>query len=112
MIIIGIPELKFPSYEKLKELRNNKEYEFIIFETGIDGTYGRFTLYEDGKNTIIFDLIEDGYSDKNSYTMIRNFTQRGYKQVCVRAQNCYNDLFKALKNGNDCSWMWEFEYRG
>ena len=48
-------------------------------------------------------------ASKNNYTMIKNFTQRGYRQVCGRAQNCYNDLFKALKNGNDCSWMWEIE---
>lgn len=109
MIKEGIPALKFPSYEKLKELKKDKEYEFDIFYTGIPITYGRFTLYEDGKNLIIFDLIEDGYSDKNEYTMIRNFTTRGYKQVCARAQNCYNDLFSALKNGNDCSWTWELE---
>ena len=109
MIKAGIPVLQFPSYEKLKKLNKDEEYEFILFNTGIDGTYGRFTVYEDGKNVVIFDLIEDGYCGKNSYTMIRNLNSRGYKQVCARAQNCYNDLFNALKNGNDCSWTWEFE---
>ena len=57
MIKKGIPELKFPPYEKIKALDKNKEYEFILFYTGITETYGRFTVHEDGKRKIIFDLI-------------------------------------------------------
>ena len=109
MVKKGIPELKFPAYENIKKLNKNREYEFIIFRTGIEDTYGRFTVHEDGHRKIIFDLIEDGYSDKNSYTMKRRITKKEYEEICNHAQNCYNDLFKALISGADCSWSWEFE---
>lgn len=103
-----IPRLKFPTYEQLKSLDKNKEYEIILFVTGIENTYGRITINEDGKRQIIFDLVEDGYINKNDYTIIKSFDRKNYKTICYQAQRCYDDLYKALKNGNDCSWMWEF----
>ena len=109
MIKQGIPELVFPSYDKIKALDKNKEYEFILFDTGINETYGRFIIHEDGRRSIVFDLIEGGYSDCNRYTMKRRITKKEYKEICIHAQNCYNDIFLALKNGNDCSWTWEFD---
>ena len=52
--------------------------------------------------------MEDGYINKNDYTVIKSFDKKNYKTICYQAQRCYDDLYKALKNGNDCSWMWEF----
>lgn len=104
-----IPRLKFPTYEQLQSLDKDKEYEIILFVTGIGETYGRITINEGGKRQIIFDLIEDGYCDKNSYTMVKSFGKKNYKTICYHAQRCYDDLYKALKNGSNCSWMWEFD---
>lgn len=103
-----IPRLTFPTYEQIKELDKDTEYEIILFITGIEDTYGRITLNEGGKRQIIFELIEDGYSDKNSYTMIKKFDKKNYKTICYHAQRCYDDLYKALRNGSNCSWMWKF----
>lgn len=109
MIKKGIPELKFPPYEKIKALDKNKEYEFILFYTGITETYGRFTVHEDGKRKIIFDLIEDGYSDTNDYTMSRRITKKEYQEICNHAQNCYNNLFSILEKSANNSKEWIFD---
>lgn len=107
MLKKDVPEVKFPPYEKIKKIY--EEIEIIVFRTGFPNTYGRFIINEDNRRKIVFDLIEDGYSEMNDYTMIRRITKKDYEEICNHAQNCYNDLFLALKNGNDCSWTWEFD---
>ena len=108
MIKKGIPSVKFPTYEQIKQLDKNKEYEIILFVTGIENSDGRFIVNEDGKRNILFELIENGYCECNYYTMRRRITKKEYAQICVHAQICYNDLFKAMENGADCSWLWNF----
>lgn len=109
MIKEGIPSVKFPSYEQIKNLDKNKESEIILFVTGIENSYGRFIVNEDGKRKIVFELIENGYCECNYYTMTRRITKKEYKAICVHAQNCYNDIFKALQNGADSSFLWNFD---
>lgn len=105
----GVPQLKFPSYEDIFKLDKNKEYEFILFETGIMDSYGRFVVHENGKRKITFEFIEDGYSDRNDYTMTRRITKKEYEEICIRAQICYNKLFEKLYKSSDSSKTWKFD---
>ena len=112
MLEINVPQICFPDYNKMKKLRNDKEYIFSLFDLGINNIYGRFTLYEDFSNLIHFDLIVDGYSETNFYGISYKFNEENYKKICNHAQDCYNRLFCEFYYSSQTSWRWDFYFNG
>ena len=104
---VEIPRLKFPAWEMLKDLPREDEIILILFAFDSIMVYGRFTLFEDGGNRIFFDVMEEGYSDKNCLGISEQFTKKGYANICSHAQEVYEQLVKELLR--DCSWMWQSE---
>ena len=111
-INILIPKICFPDYNKMKELKKDKEYIFSLFELGTNNIYGRFTLYEDFTNLIRFDLIINGYSGENSWEVSYKFNKDNYKKICNYAQDCYNYLFSQLYYSSQSTWHWDFYFNG
>ena len=95
--------------EKIQSIKKDDEREIIVFYTCFSNTYGRFIVNYEGKRQILFELIEDGLSERNEYTMIKRMTKKEYEEICARAQNCYNKLIQDMFNGHDCSWTWNFD---
>lgn len=115
-------ELKFPSYEWLKalplkrkymhtsrdgdswEMEEHCEYTFRIFDTPVY-VYGQFSYNEDDSKSIYFDVMENGYSDKNSFGLALKFNKKNYNEICKHAQKVYEMFYNELDK--DESWQWD-----
>ena len=115
-------QLKFPPYDWLKALpKKHKvirttrdgemfgdveycEYYFTLFDTPTS-VRGRLTYNEDGSGMVYFDVMEDGYCDRNYLGMHVKFTKKNYEAVCSHAQAVYEDFQRELSK----SWSWQWE---
>lgn len=101
-------KLKFPSYEYIKSLPKNEEYDWLLFETPTS-VYGRISYNEDSSGYIYFDVVEGGYVEKNSLGLALKFNKKNYKDICNRAQEVFEEFYRRLDQ--DCSNIWEREAR-
>jgi thymidylate synthase ThyX len=118
-----VKELKFPSYEWLKALplkrtRTHKdtisgklyeeeehcEYKFNLFDTPVFA-YGQLSYNEDDSRYIYFDVMENGYSNMNSYGLELKFNKKNYQKLCKHAQEVYEMFYRELDK--DMSWQWD-----
>lgn len=116
-------QLKLPPYEWLKALplkctctyTNRKtgetfegeehcEYKFTIFDTPVF-VYGQLSYNEDDSRYIYFDVMENGYSNMNSYGLELKFNKENYQKICKHAQEVYEMFYKELDK--DLAWQWE-----
>lgn len=102
-------KLKLPTWDDIKNLPRDNEYILILFDFDSIYVYGRITLFEDCTNRIHFDVMEGGYSDKNSLGLSKPFTKKGFSEICKHAQKVYEQLIKELLS--DRSWMWQEEIK-
>ena len=104
-------QLKFPPYEYIKSLPREfkdsdmfHEYKWTLFDTPVR-VYGRFSYNEDASGWIFFDVMEDGYCDRNNLGMRCKFNKANYAKICKHAQRVYEDFYRELDK--DYSWQWE-----
>ena len=116
-------ELKFPSYEWLKALplkrevmrkdsisgklykdEEHCEYKFTLFDTPVY-VYGQLSYNEDDSKYIYFDVMENGYSNMNSYGLELKFNKKNYQKLCKHAQEVYEMFYRELDK--NMSWQWE-----
>ena len=116
-------KLKFPPYEWLKALPLKREvirkdtfsgkqyketepceYRFTLFDTPV-GAWGQFSYNEDDSRFIYFDVMEDGYSNMNTYGMELKFNKVNYEKICKHAQEIYEMFYRELEA--DQSWQWD-----
>lgn len=69
-------KLNLPTWDDIKNLPRDNEFILILFYFDSISVHGRMTLFEDERNTIFFDVMEGGYSDKNSLGLSRPFTKK------------------------------------
>lgn len=114
-------KLNFPSYEWLKALPLKRtyistdingnayereepcEYRFTLFDTPVFA-YGQFSYNEDDSKFIYFDVMENGYSNMNTYGLAVKFNKENYKKICKHAQEIYDMFYRELDK--DMSWQW------
>lgn len=106
---INILKLTFPSWEEIKSLPNDREYDLIVFGFDSIRIYGQIALFEDYCDSIFFDVMEHGYSNENTLGLVEKFTKTGYGRICKHAQKTYEKLLKELLA--DRSWIWKSEIR-
>lgn len=117
-----VKSLNFPSYEWLKTLplkrtyisssidgnayerEEHCEYKFTLFDTPVRA-YGQFSYNEDDSRYIYFDVMENGYSNMNTYGLGVKFNKENYKKICKHAQKIYEMFYRELDK--DLSWQWE-----
>jgi hypothetical protein len=116
-------QLKLPPYEWLKALplkrtvtykdretgeswedEEHCQYSFTIFDTPVF-VYGRLSYNEDDSRRIYFDVIENGYTGLNDYSLGLKFNKENYKKICKYAQEVYETFYREL--AKDYSWQWE-----
>jgi hypothetical protein len=97
--------LQFPAWEYIKKLPLTEEYRWIIFYTGIRGTYGILTWNEDWQKKLIFDVFVGGHSGESGYEKVFAGNKEGYKKMCKYVFEVYQTIFRNLKS--DVSWQWE-----
>lgn len=116
-------QLKLPSYEWLKALplkrkvtckdrftgeswedEEHCQYSFTIFDTPVF-VYGRLSYNEDDSRRIYFDVMENGYTGLNDYSLGLKFNKENYKKICKYAQEVYETFYREL--AKDYSWQWE-----
>jgi hypothetical protein len=115
-------QLKLPSYEWLKALplkrtvtrtgytgatweeEEHCEYVFSLFDTPVS-VYGRLSYNEDDSRLIYFDVMENGYTGLNEYSLGLKFNKENYKKICKYAQEVYETFYREL--ARDYSWQWE-----
>lgn len=116
-------KLKFPPYEWLKALPLKREvirkdtfsgkqyketepceYRFTLFDTPVNA-WGQFSYNEDDSRFIYFDVMEDGYSNLNTYGMELKFNKVNYEKICKHAQEIYEMFYRELEA--DQSWQWD-----
>ena len=97
-------KLNFPTYEYIKALSKEYEYNWKLFKLPTS-LYGRFSYNEDGSGLIFFDVMKDGYSGTNSLGMTLKFNKANYVKICEHAQYVLDLFYKSLDT--DCSEDWE-----
>ena len=116
-------QLKLPPYEWLKALPLKKtvthkdretgetwedeehcQYSFTIFDTPVF-VYGRLSYNEDDSRRIYFDVMENGYTGLNDYSLGLKYNKENYKKICKYAQEVYETFYREL--AKDYSWQWE-----
>lgn len=116
-------QLKLPPYEWLKALplkrtvtykdretgeswedEEHCQYSFTIFDTPVF-VYGRLSYNEDDSRLIYFDVMENGYTGLNDYSLGLKFNKENYKKICKYAQEVYETFYREL--ARDYSWQWE-----
>ena len=102
-------KLKLPTWDDIKNLPRDNEFNLILFDFDSISVYGRMTLFEDERSAIFFDVMEGGYSGKNSLGLSRPFTKKGFNEICKHAQKIYEQLIEELLC--DRSWMWKEEIK-
>lgn len=102
-------KLNFPDYNKLKELPQNKEYKFRIFEV-YETFYCRFTYNEDFSGKFKADLMCNGYSDTYEPSDFRKWfdnTEKDYNTMCCNIERLYNQIVEEiLNNNNNMDWFY------
>ena len=99
----------FPSYEYIKSLPLNKEYRWIIFETGILGVNGILTWNEDYSKKFFFDVTIGGYTGESKLDKVFPGNKEGYKKMCSYVFDVYKDILWNLSK--DMSWQWNNKER-
>lgn len=116
-------KLKLPPYEWLKALplkrtvthtdrftgetwedEEHCQYSFSLFDTPVS-VYGRLSYNEDDSRLIYFDVMENGYTGLNDYSLGLKFNKENYKKICKYAQEVYETFYREL--ARDYSWQWE-----
>ncbi len=116
-------QLKLPPYEWLRALplkrtvtrtdrftgetwedEEHYQYSFSLFDTPVS-VYGRLSYNEDDSRLIYFDVMENGYTGLNDYSLGLKFNKENYKKICKYAQEVYETFYREL--ARDYSWQWE-----
>ena len=97
--------LNFPCYEYIKSLPKDKEYRWIIFETGILGVNGVLTWNEDFSKKFYFDVTIGGYTGESKLDKVFPGTKAGHKKMISYVFDVYQDILRSMNK--DMSWQWK-----
>lgn len=106
--------LKFPSFEKIKELPLLEYDEDWLEEIPVEYNFPLFNIYyglccrikynEEGSNKLMLDITDDGYICEEYHFDV---TEDGYESLKSRAESIYNDAMRMLVQSNDgLSYGW------
>lgn len=80
-------QINFPSWEEIKDLDREVRHTCVLFDI-FGSVYGRLSLFEDFKNEIIFDIMNQGIVE----TLFSNLMPKGYLSV-----ECNKEEYEILK---------------
>jgi len=112
LLLPSMGKLKFPPYEKIKELHRFKrdhkleidrpiEYAFNLFDI-YKHVYCRMTYNEDGSDLFYLDIMCDGYSNSFSHkNRWFEVSEKGYGNLIVEATQLYEKILINLFRANE-----------